>query len=189
MKNFIPGWILSMTVLLFITCAKTQPEPVLKTRLLITLRDDEGKSVDSAVVKLYKKGTTIPVIKTVDSTGIAYFPDLETATYYWTAEKGCKNNLASQQTLNKPLIEGVILYGYSILSSRAVLQIENTSADKYQLSDSTINVSLAGDTTMYVYPKIGNRTFHFVPSDTLKKTKDTMVNIICGDTAFLKLPF
>jgi hypothetical protein len=189
MKNFVLVVVVLMTVMLFINCSKTPPEPTLKTRLLITLRDDEGKSVDSAIVKLFKNGTTTAITKMVDSTGIAYFPDLETVTYHWTAEKGCKTNLASQQTLNKPLVEGGILYGYSVLSSRAVLKIQNTSADKYKLTDSTINVSLAADTTLYVYPKIGNRTFHFVPVDTLKKAKDTVLKIRCGDTAFLKLPF
>lgn len=180
-----------MAVFLFVTCSKIQPEETLKTRLLITLRDDEGKRVDSALVTLYKTGVTTPVdTLSVDSTGIAYFPDLDVATYYWTAAKGCKTNLASQQSLNKPLIQGMILYGYSVLSSRAVLKIENTTANTYKIMDSTISVSFRGDTTLYVYPKIGKRTFHFAPVDTVNnKALDTVMQLNCGDTAYLKLPF
>lgn len=194
MKIFIPGFaaLFSIVVvtLFVVSCTKIAPEPVLKTRLLITLRDDEGKRVDSALVTLYKNGVAAPVdTLSVDSTGIAYFPDLAVATYHWTAAKGCKTNLASQQSLNKPLIEGMILYGYSVLSSRAVLKIENTTANTYTIADSTINVSFRGDTTLYVYPKIGTRTFHFEPADTLKNALDTVMEVTCGDTAYLKLPF
>lgn len=190
MKTFLPVLtILLFCALLFLTCSKMPPDPVLKTRLIITLLDDEGKSVDSAVVKLYKSGMDTPMVKIADSTGLVFYDDLETVLYRWTAQKGCKNNLASQSSLNGPLLQGLALYGSSVLSARAVLKITNTAPYAYKLTDSTISVSFKADTTLYVYPKIGSRKLHFVPSDTLKKARDTLVQIKCGDTAFIKLPF
>ena len=120
MKTFLTTSILLFCALVFLTCYKAPPEPARKTRLIITLADDEGKSVDSTVVKLYRKGIDTPMVKIADSTGLLYFPDLEVGLYYWTAQKGCKNNLASQSSLNEPLTKGLASYGYSILSRRAV---------------------------------------------------------------------
>jgi hypothetical protein len=189
MKTFLPSSILIFFALVFLTCTKEAPVPSLKTRLVITLADDEGKSVDSTVVKLYKKGIDTPMVKIADSTGLIYYSDLEVATYYWTAQKGCKNILASQSSLSGPLPQGLATYRYCVLSSRAVLKITNTAPFAYRLTDSTISVSFKADTTLYAYPKIGLRTLHFVPSDTLQKARDTVMRIKCGDTTFIKLPF
>ena len=188
MKTFLLTSILLFFALLFFTCSKIQPWPAPKTGLVITLADDEGKRVDSTIVKLYKKGIDTPMVKMADSTGLLYYPDLEIGLYYWTAQKGCKNILASQSSLAQPLTQGIISYGYSVLSRRAVLKITNAAPYAYKLTDSTISVSFKADTTLYVYPKIGVRTLHFAPSDTLKKARDTVMQIKCGDTAFIKLP-
>jgi hypothetical protein len=189
MKTFLLSSILIFCALVFFTCSKVTTVPSLKTRLVITLADDEGKSVDSTVVKLYKKGIDTPMVKIADSTGLIYYSDLEVAIYYWTAQKGCKNILASQSSLNGPLPEGLASYQYCVLSSRAVLKITNTAPFDYKLTDSTISITFKADTILYAYPKIGLRTLHFVPSDTLIKARDTVMQIKCGDTAFIKLPF
>jgi hypothetical protein len=189
MKTLFPALtILFFCALLFITCTKVLPEAERKTRLIITLLDDEGKSVDSAVVKLYKEGIDTPMVKIADRTGLVIYPDLEVALYRWTAQKGCKNNLASQSSLNRPLLQGLALYGSSILSARSVLKITNTASYAYKITDSTINVSIKADTAIFVYPKIGSRTLHLVPSDTLKAASNKVIQINCGDTAYIKLP-
>jgi hypothetical protein len=189
MKTLFPALtILLFCALLFFACTKVPPEPVLKTRLIITILDDEGKSVDSAVVKLYKEGVDTPMVKIADRTGIVLYPDLDTALYRWTVQKGCRNNLASQSSLNRPLLKGLALYGSSILSARAVLKITNTAPYAYKITDSTISVSIKSGTAIFVYPKIGSRTLHLVPSDTLKKASNHVIQIKCGDTAYIKLP-
>lgn len=184
------GVAMALCCLLFITCTKIPPEPVLKTRLMITLGDDEGKSVDSTIVKLFRKSdSTLVEERMSDSTGVLYYTDLQPILYYWTAEKGCKNIRASQTTLNKPLIEGAIMYGYSILSNRATLHIINTSQNSYTISDSTMTFTLPKDTAMFVYPKIGSHIFKSTASDTLVKIKDSTLSFACGDTVFIKYPF
>jgi len=189
MKTLFPAFtILSFCALLFLTCTKAPPQPLLKTRLIITVLDDEGKSVDSSVVKLYKEGVDTPIVKIADSTGLVLFPDLEPALYRWTVQKGCKSNLASQSSLNRKLLQGLAMYGSSILSARAVLKITNTSSYAYKITDSTISVSIKADTSIFVYPKIGLRTLHLVPADTLKAASNKVIQIKCGDTAYIKLP-
>ena len=178
-----------LACLLFLQCAKTPPQQHLKTRLMITLGDDSGKSVAGTVVRLYKNAADTGIVRIADSTGKLYYPDLDTVLYYWTAQKGCKNNRASQTTLGRPLIDGVILYGYSVLSATAILKVTNKSTEPYKLSDSTFSVTLAADTTWFGYPKIGPHKLHAEKVSMPGIGKDTIVQITCGDTTVLNLPF
>ncbi len=190
MKTYVPLLILVLLAsLFFLRCAKNPPQEKLKTRLMITLRDDEGKSVAGTVVRLYKNAADTGIIRIADSTGKLYYPNLEPTLYYWTAEKGCKNNRASQTTLNRPLIDGIILYGYSVLSANGTLKVKNNSAEPYKLSDSTFSVTLPADTTWFGYPKIGVHKIHAEKISTPGIGKDTLIQIKCGDTTFITLPF
>ncbi len=181
--------ILAFVCVLFLSCAKTIPQEVLKTRLMITLRDDKGLSVAGTVVRLYKNAADTGIVRIADSSGVLLYPDLEVAQYYWLAEKGCKNNLASQTTLNRPLVKGVILYGYSILSETGTLKITINATEPYKLFDSTFNISLPKDTSYFIYPKVG---FHRIRAEKVSTPgigKDSIILIKCADTAFIKLPF
>lgn len=189
MKIFYTGLMLLLVCSgLFIKCSKVPPPEVLKTRLLIKLRDLEGKSVTGTIVRLYKNSADSGITKVADSTGVLYYPDLEVATYYWIARNGCKNNLASQTTLNRPLIEGHILYGNSVLSATSAFKIINKSPDSLKISDSTFSLKLRGDTTYWVYHKIGSYKLHYETVKAPLITKDTMVAIKCNDTTVLNLP-
>ena len=118
-----------------------------------------------------------------------YYPDLEVALYYWIAEKGCKNNRASETTLNRPLINGVILYGYAVLSETAFLKIKNNAAEPYILYDSTFSLNLPSDTTFFFYPKVGIHKIRAEKVSTPGFGKDSIIQINCGDTTYLNLPF
>jgi hypothetical protein len=190
MKTYAPVLIIALlTSLFFLRCAKTPPPEKLKTRLMIRLGDDEGKSVAGTVVRLYKNAMDTGIVRIADSTGKLYYPDLEPTLYYWFAEKGCKNNRRSQTTLNRPLIDGIILYGYSVLSANGTLKVTNNAAEPYKLSDSTFSITLPADTTWFGYPKIGVHKLHAEKVSTPGIGKDSLVQIKCGDTTVINLPF
>ncbi len=190
MKTALPILIvLLLPCLLFFNCAKILPQETLKTRLLITIKDDKGLSVAGTVVRLYKNAADTGIVRIADSSGILYYPDLEVALYYWLAEKGCKNNRASETTLNRALIEGVILYGYAVLSETGTLKIKNNAAEAYKLSDSTFNIKLPADSTYFVYPKVGFHRIRVEKVSTPGIGKDSTLLIKCSDTAYINLPF
>ncbi len=191
MKIAVPILVLLLLLpcLLFFNCAKIQPPEKLKTRLLITLKDDKGLNVAGTVVRLYKNAADTGIVRIADSSGILYYPDLDVAVYYWLAKKGCKNNRASQTTLNRPLIEGFILYGYAVLSETGTLKMTNNSAEAYKLFDSTFTVKLPADTTYFTYPKVG---FHKIRAEKVSTPgvgKDSIIQIKCSDTTYIKVPF
>lgn len=185
--------ILVLTCLCFVMCSKN--EEVIKTGLFITLKDETGKAVTGATVRVYKNASDTGITQLSDTTGVVYFPDLEVALYYWLAEKGCKTNRNSQVTLNRPLISGVVLYGFSILSETGILKITNNSPEPYKVSDSLLNVAvvfrdtLNKDAIYIAYPKVAS---HIIRSEKLSTPgigKDTIMQIRCGDTSFINLPY
>lgn len=191
MKTGLPVFVLLILLpcLLFFNCAKIQPPEKLKTRLLITLKDDKGLSVAGTVVRLYKNAADTGIVRIADSSGILYYPDLDVAVYYWLAEKGCKNNRASQTTLNRPLVEGFILYGYAVLSETGTLKITNSTAETYKLFDSTFSVKLPADTIYFTYPKVGVHRIKVEKVSTPGVGKDSTIQINCSDTTYIQLPF
>ena len=192
MKITVPILVLLLLVLpclLFFNCAKIPPPEKLQTRLMITLKDDKGLSVAGTVVRLYKNAADTGIVRVADSSGILYYPDLDVAVYSWLAEKGCKNNRASQTTLNRPLVEGFILYGYAVLSETGTLKITNNSAEAYKLFDSTFTVKLPADTIYFTYPKVGRHKIRVEKISTPGVGKDSIIQIKCSDTVYIKVPF
>lgn len=180
--------ICSLTCVFLINCSKHE-EIVLKPRLFITLKDEAGKSVPDATVRLYKNEQDPGFIKTTDSSGVVIFDSLETEIYYWHAEKECKTNRNSQTTLNRPLIPGVILYGYSVMSETGVLKITNTSTEPYHVTDSlSLNIVL-NDTPYITYPKVGDYLIYTEKVNIPGIARDTLIQIACGDTINLILPY
>ncbi len=179
--------------MLFVMCSKN--EEIVKTGLFITLKDETGTAVKGATVRVYKNVSDTGITQLSDTTGVVYFPDLEVALYYWLAEKGCKTNRNSQVTLNRPLISGVVLYGFSILSETGILKITNNSTEPYKVSDSLRNVAmqfkitLNKDSTYIAYPKVGSHVIHSEKLSTPGIGKDTLMQIACGVTNILNLPY
>ena len=179
--------IFSLTCLLFVKCSKNQ-EIILKPRLFITLKDEAGNGISGATVRLYKNAQDPGITQISDTSGIVIFRNLEAELYYWLAEKGCKTNRNSQNTLDRPLVQNVILYGYSVMSETGTLKITNTLAEPYKVSDSLFNITL-NDTPYIAYPKVGSYIIHSEKVSTPGIGKDTLIQVSCGDTSFIILPY
>ncbi|MEP7231902.1 MAG: hypothetical protein ABI691_16690 [Ginsengibacter sp.] len=179
---------LVLVCLLMVSCSQ---KPVIfeKPKLFITLKDALGNSVDSATVRLYKNAQDSGITQMSDTGGIVIFRNLDPALYYWFAQKGCATNRISQTTLNKPLIENAVLYGYSIMYQTSTLKITNTSAELYKVTDAFFNIKLPGDTTYIVYPIAGSRLIHSEKVSTPGMGKDTLIKAQCGDTSILMIPY
>jgi hypothetical protein len=189
MKIFIIGLVLfSLTCLLLTKCSKKQ-EIILNPRLFITLKDEVGNSIPGATVRLYKNAQDPGIIQISDTTGVVIFRNLEPELYYWLAQKGCRTNRNSQNTLGRPLIQDVILYGYSVMSETGTLKITNTSTEPYKISDSLFNITLSNDTPYITYPGIGSYLIHSEKVSTPGIGKDTLIQIRCGDTSIIVLPY
>lgn len=176
--------------LLLASCSDPIKEELAKPKLRITLKNDTGKSIVGAVVRLYKDVADTGFIKVSDSSGIVLFTDLEPVLYYWFAKKDCKTNRTSQTTLNQRLNPGAIHYGYSVMAETGTLNIINNSVDKYRVSDSVMNQAIAKDTPYLAHRRVKSFLIHVEkvqePPDI---GKDTLIIIKCGDTTVLNIPF
>jgi len=172
---------------LFIKCSKT--EQITNTKLLITLKDTAGNYISNATVRLFKNMTDSGITQLSDSNGIVLFSNLDAGVYYWYAEKGCKTNRRyGQITTPTPLILGTVSYGYSTLTETGTLMISNISTEPYLVSDSLFSVTL-NDTPYISYPEVGSYIIHSEKISTPGMGKDTVIQIACGDTTILTLPY
>lgn len=190
-------FILALACLLLVKCSKKQQEIVVSPSLFITLRDSAGKGVGGATVRLYKNAQDSGITQISDSAGVVFFQNLETKIYYWFAQKGCLTNRNSKNTIGRPLIQGIVLYGYSLMSATGILKIANSSAEPYTVSDSLFNVTfsnsfkitLSSDTPYIAYPRVGSYVIHSEKVSTPGIGKDTLIKVQCGDTSTIVLPY
>jgi hypothetical protein len=180
--------VFSVTCLLVISCKKYE-EPFSKPRLFITLKDDSAKAVAGATVRLYKNAQDPGIVLISDTSGIVLFENLEPALYYWHAEKGCSTNRVSQTTLNRPLINNVVLYGYSVMTETGILKITNTSTEPYKVSDTLVSTTVYIDTPYIAYRKVRSYLIHSEKISTPGVGKDSLLMVNCGDTTRLILPY
>ena len=171
------------------SCSKPIQPEIQKPRLFISLRDDSGKTVMGATVRLYKNVADTGITKISDSSGAVLFTELEPTLYHWLAEKGCKTNRISQTSLNRDLIPDAVLYGYSVLSETGALKVVNNTPDIYKLYDSLFTVNIHKDTPYTGYWRVGSHLLHTQKIDPTAIIKDTLISIRCGDTTILNLPF
>lgn len=189
MKKRTPVIIALLLVISFLTnCSKTT-EVTVKPILLITLKDETRNPVSGATVRLYKNTADSGITKLSDSTGVVIFYDLEPTIYYWEAAKDCKTNRHSQNTINRALIPGVVLYGYSFLSETGELKITNNSPGAYIISDSRFSSTIKSDSSFITYHKVGTYLLHSVSVSDSTLIKDTSFQITCNDTTFINLPY
>lgn len=180
--------VLSLSCLVGIKCSKSH-EITTKPSLFITLKDEAGKKVSGATVRLYKNEQDSGITQISDTTGFVFFQNLEAEQYYWLAQKGCKTNRNSQNTTNRALIPDVVLYGYSVLSETGILKIINTDAEPYKVSDSLFKITISRDTPYILYPIVGLYVIHSEKVNTPGTGKDTLITIQCGDTSRIILPY
>ncbi|MEO6720091.1 MAG: hypothetical protein ABIN67_06980 [Ferruginibacter sp.] len=174
---------------LSIKCSKPIKQEVQKPGLFITLKNDTGKSIAGATVRLYKNISDPGITQISDTSGVVIFSELDTTLYYWLAQKGCTTNRTSQTTLNRPLIPNTILYGYSVLAETGTLKIINNSPESYNVSDSLFKITLNKDTPYIAYRRARSYLIHSEKISTPGVGKDTLLRIKCGDTTILNLPY
>jgi hypothetical protein len=174
---------------LFVSCSNPIEEDVRKPTLLIKTRDDSGKIISGAIVRLYKDSTDPGITKLSDSTGLVIFSELDIALYYWLAQKGCKTNRISQMSLNRKLVPGAAHYGYSVLTETGALKIINSSPDAYKVSDSLFNIIAKKDSPYLEHRRVHSYLLHIEKASTPGIGKDTLVKIRCGDTSIINLPY
>jgi hypothetical protein len=189
MKEFLGLIIVVWITLYFVSCAKPIEPEIRKPTLFITVKDDSGKSVAGASVRLYKNMSDTGITQFSDSTGIVIFYELDTTRYYWLAQKGCSTNRVSQTTLNRPLLPNGVFYGYSVLTKTGTLRIINTSSEPYKVSDSLFSFTVYKDTPYIGHRRVRSYTIHSEKATTPGVGKDTLINIRCGDTSLLSLPY
>lgn len=180
---------LLLTSATLIRCSKTSDVIEVKPRLLITLKDEVGNFVSGANVRLYKNLADTGIIKISDSTGVVIFTDLDAELYYWEAKKGCLTNRISQTTVGRLLIPNVILYGYSLMSETGELIITNNSLESYAVADSTFSAIIKRDSTYTAFKRVGSYLLHSIPISDSTLIRDTLIQINCGDTFRLNLPY
>lgn len=178
-----------INICLFCGCAKVTDPAEQKPVLFITLRDDSAKAVSGATVRLYKTNIDSSLVKISDSTGVVIFNDLDIARYNWIAEKGCLTNRISQTTLNRDMIPDVIMYGYSVMAKTGALKIINNGSEDYKIKDSLITITLKKDSTYFAYRRVHAYKINSEKISTPGTGKDTIINIQCGDTTILRLPY
>ncbi len=198
MKTYCFVFIVFIVInLLLARCAKPVEPELQKPRLFITLKDDSGRSVSAATVRLYKNVNYTGIRKISYTAGVLIFSELDTTLYYWLAEKACITNRTSQTTLDRPLIPGAILYGYSVMFKTGTLKIINNSIEPYNVSDSIYNLTINKDTTFTIYKgtpyvayrRAGSYLLHIEKVSTPGIGKDTLVKVKCGDTTILNIPY
>ncbi|MEO8111525.1 MAG: hypothetical protein ABI594_15880, partial [Ginsengibacter sp.] len=188
MKNRTPVIMTLLLVISFFTnCSKTT-EITAKPVLLITLKDNTGIPVSGATVRLYKNAADSGITKLSDSTGVVIFYDLDPIIYYWEAAKDCKTNRHSQNTINRALIPGVVLYGYSFLSATGELKITNNAPGPYIISDSRFIDTIKSSSSFTTYHNVGAYTLRSVPVSDSTLIRDTTIQVSCNDTTFINLP-
>ncbi|NLJ06417.1 MAG: hypothetical protein GX437_01975 [Sphingobacteriales bacterium] len=94
---------ISLTVLFFLTSVffscKDEPDPVIKTTLKITVKNQQSQAIDSAEVLLFangedwsnKRNALFPA-KFTDKNGEVSYVDIDTTEYWINVEKGNLNN-------------------------------------------------------------------------------------------------
>jgi hypothetical protein len=190
MKTYSSSLIIFLVIIcLYYGCTKVKDAETKNPALFITLKDDSAKAVSGARVRLYKSNIDSSLIKISDSTGVVIFTDLDVANYNWIAEKGCLTNRVSQTTLNRNLIPDVILYGYSVMTKTGAIKIINNAAEDYKVSDSLTTITIKKDSSFFAYRRVHSYLIHSEKLSTPGTGKDTLINIKCGDTSILRLPY
>jgi hypothetical protein len=125
-------------ILLFVvSCDKEEDLP---TSLEILVKDDIGRVVSGASVKLYtsqtdwENGTNqFSQTQFSDASGKVKFSDLSPIRYYWFAQKDCYNNVGGGVTTTSPLQANVNSTTNAIISAKGSLVFQNVSSNPYRI--------------------------------------------------------
>ncbi len=123
---------------LFSSCSKEEAPP--PTSLELTIQDNIGNITSGATVKLYSSQSDmksdvnqIESTMTSDATGKVKFNGLSNIKYYWSAEKGCMNNVYGTNTTTSPLTLNVNNEVNVIMSGTGTFQFICSSNNPYRI--------------------------------------------------------
>lgn len=160
-----------------------------KPELRIKIRDDTGKAITGARVRLYKRVIDSSLTQISDSTGLVVFSGLDLDLYYWLADQGCRTNRTSQMTLDRPLTLGAVYYGYSVLAETGTVKITTNTSQTFTVFDSVVTIRVNRDTPYIAARRVKSYLIHSENINTPGVGKDTTIKIRCSDTTALVLPY
>ncbi len=140
MKNSSFGIILFLFLSLFFqSCSKESVDSPKTTSLEITLRDDLGNTIPSAIVKLYpsetdyKNETNSLSVKYSNASGVVTFDNLTSMKYYFSADKDCLSNAFGGIATASSLISNQKNVSVCVLGKTGTLKFTNLSSNPYDV--------------------------------------------------------
>jgi hypothetical protein len=176
----------------FIDCKK---DSTISTTLVVRIIDQQGINVTGATVSLYtnlddmeKQTNPIGSIQTSDANGEVTFSNLDAATYYWIAEKGCENNANGIYT-SSSLVHNKTNTVTSTLSPTGTLKLVNQSQNQYQvyINGFLLMTANAGTTYTYIWVPLDSYT---IDVQQVSGASEYTYNgtITCGSTLTITFP-
>jgi hypothetical protein len=129
----------AITVIFIILTGCKKDDQGLSTTLKIRVIDELGNSISGVTVKLYNaledlehQEKQIGLDQTSDTTGEVTYNDLQPLKYYWSAEKGCKNNMNGVLTTDILIVNSVRTVTSTLIET-GTLELINQSSGQYQV--------------------------------------------------------
>lgn len=200
MKNKLFGIIIfSLSLISYQSCSKDSFETPKTTSLEITLRDELGNVIPSAIVKLYasesdyRSGTNSLSIKYSNSSGIVTFDNLTSMKYYFSADKDCLSNIFGGNATSSSLVLNQKNNVVCVLGKTGTLKFTNLSSNPYDVylnGTLTIQNMPGGVVREYTAP-IGNYSIRVLQKSgyLLYPTDKTYTgSLTCGFTLSTTFP-
>lgn len=180
--------VLSFTSLSLLCCSKSVEPGFQTTDLEITVVDEVLNKVQGAKVTLRESflvPATHPPLFT-DMNGKVLFSNVNTRVT-WIAEKGCKSNRSSIYWFQQIINPNSLNKATTTIEKTGILKVVNSSNVTYSISPGSSY--LPADSTLISYFKEGQILISAWQSNTPGSGRDTLLNISCGDTTRLNVPF
>ncbi len=184
-------FILMLAGIFFTACSKTTVEQT--ATLQITVKHIAGGVISGATVNLYKyelpPSHQILATQITGTNGIVTFNNLSPIAYGWDAEKGCQKG--QYGTWLGPLNIGILNKGVILVIETGTLKLINNSSETYLVNgfQATNALNLLSNTTYFTNLNAGPYTIHGEPISTPGIGRDTLINIVCSDTATITYPY
>ena len=188
----LPVIILVLVCILFTGCSKDTNSTA--ASLQITCKDESGNLITGASVRLYRTFDPINQVGTTLITGTdgtVTFNNLSEDIYVWVAEKDCQTNQINQLQMTLFLTGNKLNTVTDILHNAGYLKLINTTSSiDYSIRAPffSMRTTLPANTIQVTSVRVGSYTVHGEQVANPGVGKDTVINIICGDTSVIKYP-
>lgn len=184
----------SLLMLFFLACDKDnipgQQPGTPRTRLSVNVTDTSGNAVQGADVILYICGFPALPSLTTDINGNALFDSIPYSglcTIMIGATKGFYSNRNHLTALS--IVSQQLNQYNAIIYETGTLKIQIDSCDTYTLTSSVYTGPISGCSTYHFFPDTGPFSFRSALETSPGIYKDTVVQIIAGDTTDIILPY